>query len=225
MKKRPKKGRRLFFSFLSSFLLTCVRSLSTASSALAFFPAANSAEAYRPWIPCVEGASCVKCGGGERENGMGERRGDEQGRFALSGENDRIQVILSTHVERQLLARRRGARRERPRGLLLLGGGVDLVSKRRKKRVSEMEKTEESRAAPHPGRHRRKLSLSPSLALPFFSLFLLSLYPPTLTRFSARRDSARAAWRSILKGKKERVEKRKNAKSSPLFFFPFSSRE
>jgi hypothetical protein len=44
---------------------------------LPFFPAAKSAEAYRPWMPCVEGASCVKvCR--ERRERMGKMRGEEQ---------------------------------------------------------------------------------------------------------------------------------------------------
>ena len=53
---------------------------------------------------------------------------------------DDLPKVQMTHVERQLLARRRRGRRERPRGLLLLRGGVNLTENKRKKRVSEIRK-------------------------------------------------------------------------------------
>ena len=95
-------------------------------------------------------------------------------------------------------------------------GGFD--EEEEEEKGEQNAENEESRAAPPRAAIVVASSLSVSCSLP-----LLSLYPPTLTRFSARRDSARAAWRSMLKKKrvKKEREEEKGSKHFLLLFFPF----
>ena len=98
-------------------------------------------------------------------------------------------------------------------------GGVDKEEEEEK--GEQNAENEESRAAPP----RAAIVVASSLSVSC-SLSLLSLYPPTLTRFSARRDSARAAWRSMLKKKrvKKEREEEKGSKHFLLLFFLFDER-